>query len=318
MALALQSMIAKGLTGGIVPLFFLLSGYLFFQGSGQPGSREAWQARLLSRTRTLLVPMIAWNGLVLAAVAAMQVIRPGLAPLGLPADLLSQGPDVMLAALLGIGRAPVVYPFWFIRDLVLLTLATPLLYASARMLPALLGVLAGAWAWGWQPVQVPSPGAMLFFGAGCLMGMRGTDLFALDRWSRPLLGLTLLAGGLRLIPVGQAMGLGVDVTDLALRLGVLASMGAMLGLTRDIAARPCIAGALQRLAASSFFVFAAHEPALTALRQLTGGLAGPVTPWTRLAMFLAVPAVLVTGLVLMHRVVAKRLPRLNRLITGGY
>lgn len=59
-----------------VPLFFTISGYLFFLGFG----RKSYSRKIKTRTQSLLIPYILWNSIFIALYFIIQQI-PALSPL---------------------------------------------------------------------------------------------------------------------------------------------------------------------------------------------------------------------------------------------
>ncbi len=58
-----------------VPLFFFMSGYLYFVGSADKGfTFQAWKKKSWNRVKSLVVPYIAWNLLILALFAGVQYL----------------------------------------------------------------------------------------------------------------------------------------------------------------------------------------------------------------------------------------------------
>ena len=78
-----------------------------------------------------------------------------------------------------------------------------------------------------------------------------------------------------------------------------------------------VAQALLALGSASFFVYAAHEPLLMVLRMLAYSNIPLDAPYTVLAIYLLLPALVIAFLVLCHGVLKRTCPRLLGLITGG-
>ena len=119
-----RSVISLGVACTAVPLLFLISGYLFF--ASRPLTAVSFVAKLKSRSHTLLVPFLVWNiaTLICLAIAqaapATQVFFSGNS---LAVDRFTFSD--FFNAIWGIGRPPISYQFWFIRDLMLLVLIAP-------------------------------------------------------------------------------------------------------------------------------------------------------------------------------------------------
>ena len=109
------------LGSGVPPLFFLLSGYL---GACKINDRAVRMGRYAGeKLRTLAVPFLFWNALLLSliflakALGIETITRSGGAYFNVNLTLPS-----VLSAWLGIGRAPIVYQFWFVRDLIVVSI----------------------------------------------------------------------------------------------------------------------------------------------------------------------------------------------------
>ena len=119
-----------------VPLFFIISGFLFFYRVDFDGA--VYQQKLLKRVRTLLIPYILWN---LIAVL-MQVLYH--IPLLLnnadihfslarffKAFFASEGIFVSSAEQTMVGGGfpyPINLPMWYVRDLMVMVLLAPVIY----------------------------------------------------------------------------------------------------------------------------------------------------------------------------------------------
>jgi len=304
-------MLSQGLARSAVPAFFLTSGLLFFQDftPSWAGYREKWRSRL----RTLLLPYLFWN-LLTAALFALAQSLPATRSYfsGASTAVLSLSPLEFLAALFGVGRAPLSYPFWFIRDLMLLVLLAPLLGMLLQRLGGwLLLPLFAAWAaWPGLPA-VPSLEAAAFFALGAWLALARRPVFALDPWTRPLLLAYALA--LPLVVAGPWGELRPWLHQGLVALGVAAALAAS-GWLVD---RPRWRERLLALGGASFFVYAAHEPLLTIARKLVYRLLQPEQSLLILLLYLAIPLGVIGLLLLLHRGLKRLAPRPLAWVTGG-
>lgn len=124
------------------PLFFLISGYLFFL-SGNLERKTGWIKKYKKRIYTLLLPYIIWNfiGTVLFLMKFLPVISqyfPGLKNIHLDICLILScfwGID------LGGNINPIDYPLWFLRDLMIIILFAPLIYFFVKNKYSICGLL---------------------------------------------------------------------------------------------------------------------------------------------------------------------------------
>lgn len=146
-----------------VPMFFLIAGYLFFNGLGW--SKEKYVIKLKSRVKSLLVPFIFWNVFTLIVIAIVQTLPATQIFLSDRKPLIAgfDGFDY-LNAVFGVNQYPIAYQFWFIRDLMILILLAPLVRILLKYLAIPFLVLVFIyWFLNIWPVYIPSSVSVLFF-----------------------------------------------------------------------------------------------------------------------------------------------------------
>ncbi len=131
---ATSNFINAFMRGQSVPIYFFISGYVFFLGIQL--TKEKLKQKLNNRRKTLLVPYLIWNSVSVLLILA--------AVLFLPVNMASQSvsPEISLSSILSCywmydGRLagsviddctmPIDFPLWFLRDLMLVVLCTPIL-----------------------------------------------------------------------------------------------------------------------------------------------------------------------------------------------
>lgn len=123
-------------------VFFIISGFLFYKGYEADG---AWKRKVLSRVRTLGIPYIFWN---LLASPYMVFILVSVAGLFIPLE--PHHVDFSLKDIF-LGSAPGFYPanaaLWYIRELMIMVVLSPLLWRviRSRFAPWFIGVLFIIW-----------------------------------------------------------------------------------------------------------------------------------------------------------------------------
>lgn len=137
-----------------VPLFFVISGYLFFVGCEEQFTVVCYKQKLKKRAQTLLLPYILWTLIWICLYLVFYKIKP--APEGIKtvydyslidflfafinADVIYAGKDPILALITGEGL-PLVGPFWFLRDLMVLRLFSPFIFYFCKVIPSKLAFL---------------------------------------------------------------------------------------------------------------------------------------------------------------------------------
>jgi len=302
--------ISAGLVRAAVPLFFIISGYLYFSGAW---SWTSHVHKLRRRVHTLLIPYLFWNLLTLAVYALAQSIPQTSAyasSVRFP-PIHSFSLFDYLNAIFGIAsNYPIAGQFWFIRDLMALVLLAPILhFLTARVWAwPLVILLAGLWCFDLWQVLWPSGGAALFFCLGAFLArpsIRITYLESAGPWISALCLLVLIFYTtfpvelffLKKVVIALSLPSFWWLTGIALRSGKIKAF-------------------LFSLSASSFFVFAAHEPALTVLVKAIYKVLRPTNAALLLALYFLIPLGLIAVLMLLHRLLRSTLPAFTDFITG--
>jgi surface polysaccharide O-acyltransferase-like enzyme len=263
--------------------------------------------------KTLLLPFLFWTGFVVAIRFLGQSIPAVRAYFTGEGALLAELPLYDLAnALFGFTRAPEAYHFWFIRDLMVLMLFSPLLFFCLRTLalPFLLSLFF-LWISGNWPLYTPDVVGVLFFSLGGYLAMRGTSLFFLDKygpWFVVLYVPLLLAD---VIWYSAPFNLWLH------RCGIVIGLVAVLSASKRVPAGSPLQHTLLWLCGASFFVYAAHEPLLGIVRTLAFQFFPLDQPYTMVLVYLFVPLAVIIVLVVLHVILRAVVPGALRLVTGG-
>jgi fucose 4-O-acetylase-like acetyltransferase len=202
-----------------VPAFFFISGFLFFRNVKQMDS-GTYTRKLRSRLRSLLIPYVAWN---LLCIPLMLLYMYGETLTGTRTqeeltafihnerwghifwDFISK--DAPFDNLLGwtqMKSNPVLFTFWYVRDLMVMTLLSPAIFWYVRKTGWAGFVLAVAVyvlrLWPYIPIY-PS---CLFFVFGAYWSLNGLPLAVQGKVRRRLLySLTLCLGLLQVRLLGD-------------------------------------------------------------------------------------------------------------------
>lgn len=292
------------------PLFFFCAAYLLFR-HWQTGWR-AYRQLAQHRLTRLGVPLLVWGLLLFFAYNLL--LRFGPAhwvnnPAGAKADSVAE----FIALMIGIGRNPLAYQFWFIRDLLFLTLLAPLFYLLWRLLRLTLALVFVAlflfqqWPW-YQPALV----SVVFFGLGAVAALEGASLKLPElsyRW-----GLLLWFGLIGCSVLAAAFVMPVDLSwarPVSILVGTLCVWNLALRLAGTVEQPP---GAFAGVRSDTvFFVFAAHEPLLTLAGKCWQQMV-PQPGWD--ILLLSLPFVLFYLLSHVYRLLVQPVPLLNLLLVG--
>jgi surface polysaccharide O-acyltransferase-like enzyme len=297
-----------------VPLFFLVSGYLFFRDYAP--SRLYLQTKLRKKIRTLFVPYMIWNIVVLLMLYSAQTI-PAFAGYisGENKPVAQYGVYDYFNAFIGIDDRPVCAQFWYIRDLMLMILFSPIIWVLLKRLCWIgLALLAGAWFFGLEFRVINfSYTALMFFYLGGLMMVKQWPLNQSDRF-----GLLITVGYLVLSVIeawsrarGKTFNLQAHNTIL------LTGMAAVWYITGRLVVNNQARQLLGYLAGLSFFVYAAHAPLVIVVKKLLYKLTEPTGSIEIIIMYLSAP-VLTILITLGAGIVLRRiLPGVFKVVTGS-
>jgi surface polysaccharide O-acyltransferase-like enzyme len=313
--------ISQGVARVAVPLFFLVSGYLFFLGQW---SWSKYAGKLKRRVNTLLIPFLFWNLATWAIYTAGRRIPQtrmyfggGVWPPAGQVSFLGY-----IGALFGISaRYPIDYQFWFIRDLIALVVLAPVIYFLLRgkwLLPFLL-ILFGLWfaaAWPdlWPsivhsiflPEQIE---AALYFSLGAYLSQPGKDVTCLDKF-----GPWISAAFFVFLVLHSTYQ---DRLPYLHKFVILFGVPSLWWLTGLALGSAKLKASLIGLVGDGFFVFAAHEPLQTVVRKVSYRLFSPTAGASVLALYLLTPVCMIALLVIVHRCLLKIMPRFTGVITGN-
>lgn len=306
-----KDIISEGIARIAVPLFFLLSGYLFFIGF--KWSKENYLIKLKARINTLLIPFLFWNIttlilLILAqTIPATQIFFSGENPL-----LVTYNSFDYLNAIIGLNRYPIAYQFWFIRDLMILTLLVPLINVINRVRPYIfLSIVLICWLIGVWPIYAPSSVSLLFFSVGAYWASIGKSLFAFDKLGFKLLTFYFSIVVVDVLTIGDSFN--ACFHKITIMFGVLAA----LFLSKLVIDIPRLKSLMLRLSGASFFVFAIHEPLLTILKKMAYQILLPQKSSIIFFLYFFIPIITILTSLLIYRCFSFLMPNFTRIVTGG-
>ena len=307
----LVNYIAEILARISVPLFFVMSGYLFFLTLVP--TCENFIKKLKSRFYTLLIPFIIWNGVIFLFYAIAQNL-----PLSAlcftgerPIVLSLHGFDyIRLFFGLGDFQYPVAYQFWFVRDLIILVLFSPLLYFMLTKIPQIVLTLLGVlWFFNmihFKIIQFDIASAF-FFSLGGYFGIIKNDFSLLDRYSKAILLSYLL------ISLISVLTENFYLQQTAIFTGVLAAFV----ITKYLREIPSVKERLIVLAKYSFLLFAMHEPLLSIIRKILFILIDVQSNWMVFTLYLLAPVLTILCCILVYNIFEKTAPQILYFTTGN-
>jgi surface polysaccharide O-acyltransferase-like enzyme len=302
--LYVQNLFSQVFARVAVPAFFLISGYLLFLGKDLSWGlvKDKWKKRVF----TLFIPFLFWN-LVILMVQYVGQSTPKLSRFfsGSRWDVDQMSWIDFADALLGFHYGPINYPLWFIRDLMILIILSPLIVLALTYSKRLILLVPLAW---WLGMRPPFPifvsiEALLFFSIGLMMSPY--ELVLKSNQKIIFSGLFIYLALAFLEAYFQTTTGPVFFLHKA---NILLGCVLIFYLASIIKKSGRIESILLTLAASSFFVYVAHESLLQVFRKLFYVAIKPNNDVVFLAIYFAAPAVAMALLVAVYFWIVPWLP----------
>lgn len=233
-----------------VSLLSVVSGYFIVSSLLKSGYGNL----AVSKLRTLVVPLVAWNALMLVLLVAYGLLS------GKWQDMPEFSALGLANAFLAITEWPLVVPLWFLRDLFVCCLFSPLLYLGLRRFPVATLLFLLAFTLFGEGYILQRPQLLLFFGLGMWLRMADTSEWKIDRLAGVLsIGLVVMVGVFLTIRIERILLSEMNDTlrltlDTLLRVTMAAGFW---GLTEFIR-RSRLADFFMRLEPYAFFLFCSH------------------------------------------------------------
>jgi len=303
-----------------VPLFFFISGFLFFYGT-EGFSIQLYLKKLKSRIRSLLVPYIVWNFVVLLFFILAQTFLTGNFVSGVNKPIVNYSVMDWLWSFWDTSHInphvektlPVNSPFWFIRDLMVVVLTSPLLYFLIKKLKVYAVILLGV-VWVINPYfYLPglSTVSFFFFTVGAYFSINKKDFVQLIK---PL--LPWAAGVFVLMVAAEFYFFGKTCWSYLYCTNVLVGMLFPIALSAHFITKGCWRPN-SLLTEGSFFIFAYHRLPLVFTIKFLFHMIHPQSEIALLFLYLACPAIVIMLGLLGYRLLKNIFPRFTAIICGG-
>lgn len=311
----LFSFLTDGLCGVCVPLFFFFSGYLFFQNIDHFDMAIYWK-KMKKRARSLLIPFIFWNLFVVSIIGLGQLVTPSLFSGAYKSISDFTFNDWLSIFYCAFGsNQPIAFQLWFLRDLIVMVVMTPLFYYLCKHL-----------RFWWLPVlfifplfgvRSIIPGisffSLSFFCTGCWFGINRTSFsFKTDRMRWAIIWAYLLGLMTEVVLNGRTKN------DLFNGINTILGCIAIVQLTA-ICLEKCDTSKLwymkKYINNSTFFIFCYHG-------IFSAFLGKAISPYvsndvTAIMGYFGIVFILVIGGILAYNLLLAVSPRFTAFITGG-
>jgi surface polysaccharide O-acyltransferase-like enzyme len=319
LALFVESVVVNLCARPSIALFFLFSGFFLYRK--EPLNTAVWRAKVKDRVVRIGLLYLIWNGAIFALYFVGQSIsqaRPFFTKAEYDIAALSwwQRADLVL----GITRFPIDYQFWFLRDLILLVIVSPLLWLGIKYarIPLICALLL-LWSGPLDNLPYPFSGrSVLFFTIGLGLGQLSGESLRIPHGQGYVVAFLILST----LQAALRVPLSVDRFAIAMTLlskvNVLIGVCAMWTVAAWLREKSTVTRVISFMKQYSIFIFAAHEPLLMTIKKLSYAKLGHDTNGKLLAVFFASTALtillcLAAGIMLNHL-----LPSVYQVVTGEY
>lgn len=313
-----------------VPLFFVISGFLFFYR--RDFSCEVYKGKLKSRYRSLFIPFIIWN--IIAIIWQMKCFLPIVSSFYRPVEI-----HLSLARIFntffcnsnnnGIfvgspstdpssGLYPIDVPLWYVRDLMVMILFSPLIYWMIRKIGFFFSIGCGL-VWFLSPLLIPRASylgnlvtASFFFSIGAYYSIRKKNIVVsfLKLKYTPILYLP--------IAIADALTKGMEYN------GYLHKLGIVIGIIAAVVIASYFINTKKgkvsiTLANSSFFIFALHNLFIGDVGKFVFTIfhVPEDNPYAMLTLYFTVPIFSILVCLSLYMLLKRYAPKVSNLLTGG-
>lgn len=292
-----------------VPGFFFISGYLFFL------SKKEYSQKISTRIHSLLIPYILWNTILLLLYLATYLI-------GFPQDINGKNlADFDFTDYIRLfwdrgtydngNFVPLLCPLWYIRNLLIMAIISPLLYYIIRYLrEAFLFIIAVWWMMTYHNAFIPQ--TILFFSLGAYFSIFEINPIKLIIKNKLLLSLlfVLFATGDIITHIAISTPANLQIHRFALIFNIPALL---------LLANYCVLHGYSNriLQNSAFIVFCTHYPIVVILRKFCVTQFSNASDITHILLYYV--CVILTTLISIsfYLILDKYFPNVKRILSGN-
>ena len=317
-----------------VPLFFIISGFLFFYRKDFDGN--VYKQKLKSRARTLLIPFLLWN--IIAVIWQCKCFLPGISSFYRPVEVQFSFVRIINTFLCntdnrGIlvgppsaephtGLFPIDIPLWYIRDLMVMIIFSPVIFLLISRTRQWF-VLAMGVVWFFSSIILPKVNnvfiyiellatALFFFSWGALYGISKKNFVLCFRTISyaPLVYI--------LIAIADTLTKGLWYNAYIHKAGILFGVVAVVVVVSRLVESNRIK-VNPTLANSSFFIYALHDLFIGDVGKFAFTMIHipENNPYAMLALYMVVPIVSIVICLSLYMLLKKYTPKICSILTGG-
>lgn len=303
----IESLIGDGICRIAVPFFFFKSGYFFFL---HVNDFKELPQKIIKRFRSLAIPYLLWASIGLGFLMFVSLIPSirGLVVRDFPwRSVYSLGKYFLFS--------PINYQLWFLKDLLILAILSPLIYASVRYLHWIPAIFLGA-----QYIFFPSAMyvfyatfPLFFFVLGTTLAIKKPQLIEYSpKDSLFYIVLVLFA----ILSLYNAASKPLTITYYNWLNQLLPILGVAVFWFLILRIKTLETAISAKLTALSFFIYLAHEPMQTFIKKIMI-LAVPHTSFTLLVCYMTLPAISLIISIISGLMLKRYIPHFYSVLVAG-
>jgi len=308
----IQDFFSDGINSIAVPLFFAISGYLFFLKF--EGTSAEFLSKYKKRLNTLAIPYLFWSIAVLFLFFTLQLISGSENLFG--SKLIR---DFSINELLNkIFINPIPSQFWFVRDLMVLVFLSPIIYWLIRLSKFyIVLILLFSWFFDFD-FKVLSSASVLFFNFGAFLSINKYNIhkndFSRNYWIYTSIWLILVFCRTVLLYINFQDTL---ILSILLKSSILIGILAVWSLYDFIFKKKDLSKyKFYSICSFSFFLYAFHIPTLNILKRVLFLLLGK-DEFASLIIYITAPLLTISMGILIGYNIKRFTPKFYGIITGG-
>lgn len=250
-----------------VPAFLFISGYLYFTKMSQHWDWQQYKEKTNKRLSSLLRPYLIWNSIMFFFYFIL-----GLFPAfnsyfsGANKPIAEYGIFDFILAYWNKGETtngtPILQPYWYIRNLMILCLSSPLIYLLTKRLGGLLSTATGIW-WLFTNHNAFTQISLFFFCLGAFFQIRDINFIQIAVKNKK----NIYISAITLFVIDYVTKIFFPTHGMLQihRMNLIFSIVALFTITNTLANKYKIPDIFN---CSTFFVYTIHFPIILAIRKI--------------------------------------------------
>lgn len=292
-----------------VPGFFFISGYLFFL------SKKTYVQKLKTRFHTLLVPYLLWNTILLSLYLIAYVA-------GYPPNInyrsIAEYDFIDFVRLFwdrgtfdNGNFVPLLCPFWYIRNLLIMSLLSPLFYYIIKYGREWFLIIVSVW-WMMTYHNAFIPQTILFFSLGAYFSILSINPLEWITNNKKLILILFAIFALSDIAMHTIYGTPINLQ--AHRLALIFNIPALLLLADFCIKRGCSSKLLPNAA---FIVFTVHYPIVVLLRKFCATQFATTSDLTHIVLYVICVTIATIVSLLIYLILDKYFVHIKNILSGN-